>query len=70
MHWRGELLGTVKKALGLARSMTYKLIKLKVKLVRKIYKNGITLTKQELEEVEQNITRKEGLEKWFFTIQP
>ena len=69
-HWRGELLESVKKALGLARSMTYKLIKPKVKLVRKIYKSGVTLTKQELEKVERNIIRKEGLEKWFFTIQP
>lgn len=67
-HWRGELLETVQKTLGLARSMTFKSIKPSVKLVKKKYKGGVTLTKQELEKVEKNITRENGLEKWFFTI--
>ena len=35
-HWRGELLSTVEKTLGLARSMTYKLIHPVVKIVKKI----------------------------------
>lgn len=67
-HWRGELLETVQKTLGLARSMTFKSIKPSVKLVRKIYKSGVTLTKQEMEKIEENISREDGLEKWFFSI--
>jgi transposase len=69
-HWRGELLETIEKTLGLARSMTYKSIKPSVQLVKKIYKSGVSLTKKEMEKIEAKLERKEGLEKWFVTISP
>jgi len=69
-HWRGELLESVEKTLGLARSMTYRAIKPMVKLVRKAYKSGVTLTKHEMNKIEEKLQRKEGLEKWFISIAP
>jgi len=39
-HWRGQILGSIEKVLGLARSMTYAGIKPVVKLVRKCYPSG------------------------------
>lgn len=67
-HWRGELLESIEKTVGLARSMTFRAIKPIVKLSRKVYKTGITLTRKESEELESNIHRHAGLEKWFITI--
>jgi hypothetical protein len=67
-HWRGELLTTIEKTLGLARSMTYKLIHPVVKIVRKIYPLGVTVNKSEMKEVEKSLLRKETLDKWFIDI--
>lgn len=69
-HWRGQLLESVEKTLGLARSMTYGGINPVVKLVRRIYKSGVTLTKEAMLEVEGRLSRKPGLEPWFITIEP
>ena len=69
-HWRGELLETVNKTLGLARSMTFRSIKPTVKFVNKVYKNGVTLTNDAFAIIEKNIEREEGLEKWFISIPP
>jgi len=45
-HWRGELLTSTEKILGLARSMTYRNIFPKtVKIIQKAYKRSIRLTK-------------------------
>ena len=68
-HWRGEIISTVNKAIGLARSMTYKTISPIVTLVEKVYTKGISLTpKQMKKEVEPYLIRKPGLEKYFITI--
>ena len=69
-HWNGELLTSAQKTLGLARSMTYAGVKPVVKLVRKIYHNGVTLTNAALAKVEEQLTRLPGLEDWFITIAP
>ena len=69
-HWSGELLTTIEKAVGLARSMTYAGINPKVRLVRKIYQNGVTLSKIAKQELEKRLVRKCKLEKWFIKIQP
>lgn len=69
-HWRGELLSSKEKALGLARSMTYKSIKPTVRFIQKTYRAGISVTKKEMKKVEDKLERKEGLEKWFITIYP
>jgi len=63
-HWNGTLLNSVTKVLGFAKSMTYNGISPVVKLVDKIYKTGVKLTKSEMEEIEKKIIRVEGLEKW------
>lgn len=69
-HWRGELLTTIEKAVGLARSMTYAGIKPKVRLVKKIYQSGVKLTKKEMLKLEKRLLRKTELEKWFIKITP
>ena len=67
-HWRGELLTSIEKTLGLARSMTYAGVNPIVKLVKKLYQNGVTLTDKALAKVEAKIERLITLEDWFLTI--
>ena len=70
-HWRGELLTSIDKALGLARTMTYRgLAPSTVRLVRKIYRKGIRLSKKQMIPIEKRIQRLQGLEKWFVAISP
>lgn len=69
-HWRGELLETVEKTLGLARSMAYKGVHPVVRKVRKTYKSGVTLSRKAMSEIEQRLERIPGLEPWFISIQP
>jgi hypothetical protein len=56
-HWRGEILSSVEKVLGLARSMKYAGIKPVVKLVRKVYRNGVTVIKSEMKKIESSLRR-------------
>jgi len=69
-HWRGELLTSIGKTLGLARSMTYKGNRPNVRKITKVYKAGVSLTNKAMREIEQRLTRKKGLESWFITISP
>ncbi len=69
-HWRGEIIGTVKKALGLARSMTYRGIEPTVRMVTKVYRKGITVAKKIMKDIEGRLERTEGLEPWFIKIVP
>jgi transposase len=69
-HWRGEILGSVEKVLGLARSMRYAGIKPVVKLVRKVYRSGVKVIKSEMEEIESSLQRNPRLKKWFVKISP
>jgi len=69
-HWRGELLDSIEKTLGLARTMTYRGIKPRVQFIRKVYKTGVRLTKNAMKVVEAKMNRLNGLEKWFITIKP
>ena len=69
-HWRGELLTSVEKTLGLARSMTYKGIRPIVRKTTKSYKSGVSLTKKAMREIERRLERKAGLEPWFISISP
>lgn len=69
-HWSGELLSSVDKALGLARTMTYKGVNPIVKRISKVYHTGVRLTKKAMKEVEAQIIRLPGLEKWCLTIFP
>ncbi|MDH4318719.1 MAG: ISAzo13 family transposase, partial [Desulfobulbaceae bacterium] len=69
-HWRGEILDTVNKALGLARTMTYRGIKPTVRKIIRNYRTGKSLPKKIMKKVEKRLDRKPGLENWFITIAP
>lgn len=69
-HWNGELLNSVEKVLGLARTMTYKGIHPVVQLVKGIYETGVKLTKKAMQVYEHMITRLPELENWFVDIPP
>jgi len=56
-HWRGKLLESVEKTLGLARTMTYKGIHPTVRKVTRRYKHGITVAKAAMQEVEARLER-------------
>lgn len=69
--WRGELLTYTDKVLGLARTMTYRgIAPATVKLVRKVYKKGVRLTKKQMFPIEKRLQRMKKLKKWFITINP
>ena len=67
-HWKGELLGSIEKVLGLARTMTYNKKRPIVKVVKGIYKKGVKLSKKAHEGLETLIERVSGLEKWAVDI--
>jgi len=69
-HWRGELLTSEEKTLGLARTMTYKGNRPTVRKITKVYKAGVSLTKKAMRGIERCLQRKKGLESWFITISP
>lgn len=70
-HWRGELLTSIDKTLGLARTMTCRgITPSTVRLVRKIYRKGVRLTKKRMTVIEKRLQRLSCLEKWFITICP
>jgi hypothetical protein len=67
-HWNGSLLDSVSKVIGFAKSMTYNGVKPIVKLMTKVYKTGVSLTKSQMLEVEKKIVRTKGIEKWSVTV--
>ena len=69
-HWSGEIISTVNKALGLAKTMTYKAISPIVNLVKGVYERGVKLAPKQMKVVEESLIRKEGLKKYFITILP
>ena len=68
-HWNGELLDSISKAINWASTMTWKGINPVVKLVEKLYKKGIRLTKKEMKPYENRIQRSNTLPKWDVLIQ-
>lgn len=69
-HWRGEIIDSVAKALGLARSMTYRGIKPTVRKVTKTYRRGISVAKKIMRDIETRLERTADLELWFIKIVP
>lgn len=69
-HWNGELLDSVGKTIGLARSMTYRGIHPVVDEVQTLYDKGVTIAKKSMVDIEARLERLTGLEKWFITIRP
>ncbi len=67
-HWNGELLNSVEKTLGLARTMRWKGRKPVVNFFTKTYKKGVRLTKAAMNKIENLIHRVSGIEKWAVDI--
>jgi len=67
-HWNGQVLDTVEKALGLAKTMTYNGNNPLIKFVKKTYETGIKLTQKAMERLETMIERLPGIEKWSVEI--
>ena len=67
-HWNGEILDSVQKVLGLARTMTWKGLNPCVKMIERIYEKGVTLSKQAMNLIETELIRVQGIAKWAFDI--
>jgi transposase len=67
-HWNGEILYSIEKVLGLARTMTYNGINPVVELIGRDYLTGVKLDKKTMNGYEEKIVRLSGLEKWFVDI--
>jgi transposase len=67
-HWRGELLDSVHKTIGLAKTMKWKGKNPVVKVVDKVYETGVRLSKSAMRKYEEVLTRFKGLENWFVNI--
>jgi transposase len=67
-HWKGQLLESVEKVLGLAKTMTYNGLRPTVKLINQTYKKGVKLTKNAMQKLERMVERVKGIEKWAVDI--
>ena len=63
-HWNGELLDSIPKILGLARTMTWNGHSPVVNFITKYYRKGVKLTKAAMKEIEETIHRINRIEKW------
>jgi len=63
-HWNGEIIDSIEKGLGLAKSMRWKGLHPVVKMVDGVYKKGITLSQKAMAILEDHLIRKPGIEKW------
>lgn len=69
-HWRGQILDTAQKAIGLARTMTFRALRATVRVVRKKYRLGVSLNRAMRKQLEARLQRTKGLEPWAITIEP
>lgn len=69
-HWNGAILNTVSTAINYAKTMTWKGKNPIIKVIKKIYKTGVTLAKKEMDEYNKLFIREPGLEKWFLQVNP
>ena len=67
-HWRGQVLNSVEKTLGLARTMKWNGNNPVVKLIKSTYDKGIKLTQKAMQQIENKIERITGIEKWAVDI--
>ncbi len=67
-HWNGSLLDSVETVLKFAASMTWKGQHPVVEVVTTAYATGVKLTKQAMQQVEAQLERLAGLDKWFVDI--
>lgn len=69
-HWNGAKLTSAEAMLAWASSMTWKGLKPAVKLNRRVYRKGISLSKKAMREVEARLQRHPFLPKWDILIHP
>ena len=69
-HWNGALLDSVEAVIAYARTMTWKGLHPTVEVVTTTYKTGVKLTKRAMTQLETQVQRLSGLEKWFVDIYP
>lgn len=69
-HWNGALLDTIETVVEFARTMTWKGRRPVVTLVTTTYQTGVNLTEEAMAEVEAQLRRLPGLEKWSVDIVP
>jgi hypothetical protein len=69
-HWNGAKLVDMDTMLEWAKSMTWKSINPIVKVSRKIYQKGVSLSKKAMHEVEARLERNPLLPKWDIMIKP
>jgi len=67
-HWNGELLDSEEKVLGLASTMAWKRNTPTIEMVEGEYNSGVKLTKAEMQNYEQRISRHTKLGKYFVDI--
>jgi hypothetical protein len=70
LHWNGTQLRDADTMLEWAKRMTWKGIKPIVKLSRKVYAKGVTLSKTAMQAVEARLERNPLLPKWDILIHP
>jgi|SRR4051794_4555827 len=69
-HWNGAVLESIPTALRFAQTMTWHGKHPLVQLIDKIYHKGVKLTAAEMKEVEAQVQRLPGLERWFVDFNP
>jgi len=67
-HWNGSILDSVDTTINFAKTMTWKGKRTIVRLFAGTYETGVKTTKEEMEKLEEKITRLHGLEKWAIDI--
>ena len=70
LHWNGAKLDSQESMLSWAKSMTWKGLKPVVKLSKKVYQKGISLTKKAMKNIEKRLQRNPFLPKWDILIKP
>jgi hypothetical protein len=69
-HWNGALLDTGDAVVNFTVSMTWQRLHPVVALVTTVYTIGVRLTKAAMAQIEAQIARLPGLDKWFVDITP
>jgi Rhodopirellula transposase DDE domain len=63
-HWKGEMLDSVEKVLGIARNMKYNGKNSVVKLINSTNEKVIKLIQKDRKQLEKMIAKITGIEKW------
>ena len=67
-HWDGQLLDSIDKVIGLAKTIKWKGKNPFVKIIDRVYQIGVRLAKRAMNKYENMLKPKTDLEKWFVDI--